>query len=54
MKRTYTTPEVSVVLFENEDIVTNSGGDLLEALTNEVLGIGDNTADFNLFGNNNN
>jgi len=50
MKKTYTTPEVSVVLFENEDIVTNSGGEsLIESMTNEILGL-DNSVDFGAFG----
>jgi len=53
MKKSYTTPEISVVLFENEDIVTTSDGGLLDALTNSILGMGDVEADFGLFGEDN-
>ena len=50
MKKTYTTPEVSVVLFENEDIVTNSGVEsLIGSMNDEILGV-DNNVDFGAFG----
>lgn len=44
MKKRYMEPECTIVNFENEDIVTTSGGDYTSLL--DLDDIGDNNLDF--------
>ena len=45
MKKTYSAPEISVVLFENEDIVTTSSG-IISAVNRDGFTPGDIESNF--------